>query len=124
MRWDGGRALSGVDLDELVSRFTVRYVPAELLGGGDVAGINCHTTLGRELGCPRDEVWLAEDMRDLEPFLLLHEAVEMHLRDEGWLYGPSHEYAELVVEHLMGDHPDYEEYVTMEHHQLDDQEGR
>lgn len=112
VRWDRGAALAGLDLDEWVSRFRVRYVPAKVLGGGQILGLNANTTLGKEFRIPRYEIWLADDAVDLERFLVLHEAVEMYLREQGWLYEPSHEYAERVVQEILGEDPDYEEYRT------------
>jgi len=79
----------------------VRLVPPRIIGS-DFVALHYLTTRGRQLGIPRDEIWIAADCEEFARLILKHELIELHLRERGVSYRQSHAQARAVVRETHG----------------------
>lgn len=100
--------LAGLDLEDWLPRFHVRYVKRL---PDDLVAVNSLTTWGRKHGLGEWEIVMLESFRPWTDFLLLHEGVENWLRRQGWKYAPSHDVATAAEEEAFAGTPRYDAFL-------------
>lgn len=109
--------LAGLDLEDWVSRFDVRFVPSDVLEDR-FAAIHQLTTRGKQLQLGEWDILVDDRLEEFVDILRLHEAVENHLRRHAWTYPKSHKYAQKIEKEVFGGTDLYERYrdaVDCEH---------
>lgn len=103
--------LDGFDLDQWVGRFDVLFIEPAVMEIDRAVALHRLTKYGPELGIGEWEIWIADDCRPYQEYLVLHEAVENYLRRKGWDYDSSHEAAVVAERAFFGHLPKWQRYM-------------
>lgn len=103
--------LGGLNLEEWLAHFKVKFVPPDELPD-DLISIHKLTTFGRGHHLDENEIWISSDYREFADIILLHEGIENYLRRQGYSYGISHDLAMVSECRAFGGTDHYDDFIA------------